>query len=278
MVSSYTHKDSRSTMFRPALAQSFWRPLRNKPGEFTTLCPYIVMLFDCEYEQELFPRLNPLLEEVYKIDEELGFHLYNKSFDILFSKFKDANPSNQIHFRFNVEIFRKLAKTDPEKYLEIVKKIVVLWEKSGNFGYLTDIFLPFNEVCDPEKREKIRIEFAQIYLKMLNLSPFINNQAISDALKLEGPDNPMVKTDLGQITAILSDVFKPSLITAITLPKRIDDLDDKEDTIERFQFLYQELFGKVTLEISQREGRYLSPTEIELISARLKAYLKEQGF
>jgi hypothetical protein len=268
------NKDLRSTNFRPALAQSFWRTLSHKPSEFFTLRPYIVMLFDCEYEQELFPRLRPLLEEIYKIDKKLGFDLYAKSFETLFNNFKNANSSNKIHFWFDAGVLIELAKTHFEGYVEIVKKIADLWEKGGNFGHLTNIFLPYKEISDPDQRDRTRIELAQIYLRMLNLSPFINNQVITSALKIEEAEFPIVKTEIRRIDGVLSDILKTDLITSIDLPKRIANADDEGDNVERSYFLYQNLFGKITQEISTAFGRYLSPTEIEFISERLKIYIK----
>ena len=278
------NNDPRSRAARPALAWCFWKRIKDNPSEFSLFRQYIVLLFECDYETELFSRLRYLLDEVYKLDVLLGSTLFKKTLENLCRHFENVNSSNQIWFRLNPKVLKDIARTNPDEYQNVLNKIIGLWKKGGNFGSLVDVFETYIEIQNPEKRECARVELLKGYLSMLVLGPAINSKAMNDLLLIGKAENEFLKTDVDEIQGALKSILVPAVVDEVKMPEKRPNLLEDEDVEvvgekeDRFEFIYYELLGKTTRRVNQALGRYLSPAEIDFISAKLKSFLKDQGF
>ncbi len=83
---------------------------------------------------------------------------------------------------------------------------------------------------------------------------------------------------LQEIEKFLNDQFDPEFINNVPLPDFLLDPRTDEEINDRFYLIYHKLYVPLCITMRDSFRRELSKMEIGVVSERLHAYLKEQGF
>lgn len=155
---------------RGKITWHLWRVLNNSPKEFNVLKGYIKLGTEALYTKETFPNLLRITEEHVKNHPEECVGWFENLLDRSW-KFLQTEEGRVTTPWLRAEgIVGEIARRDPERFVELMRKLYKLWVEGAYIGNLKEIFESYQSVPKPQ-RPKVKSEIKKIYREMKELNP-----------------------------------------------------------------------------------------------------------
>jgi len=149
----------------------FWKTLKDDISVFPKFKVYIPLFFEPPYQGEIIHQIEFLIETIFDKYQDDAIELLEKMLDyvqIILSKEKDKT---NIWLSFDA-VVQKIAEKEPEKLIDLVNKVAIIWKRGGFIGDLNVIFKSY-EKAPKEKQVKLKNQLQGIYKELASIKPDI---------------------------------------------------------------------------------------------------------
>ena len=161
---------------RASITWHLWKVLDENQNEFETIQPYIDLLLEQPYQRDIYDDVERIISGWIKDRPDICIQWYKQ----MLSKVSDfAEHTGKLQLQaglwlmYTEEIVETIARYSPNELLEIMGKLVSLWEKGVFIGSPKRLFESYKLVSVENQRIETKKKFQKWYTSMRRLNPKI---------------------------------------------------------------------------------------------------------
>ena len=163
------NKKNEFLQLRTSIAWYLWKILNKNPDEFEAVKPYIDLILEQSYERNIYSYIERIIKDWIKDKPNICIRWY-KQMLFKFSEFVEKTEKFQLKddlwLHHNEEIVEIIAENNSKKLLEIIRKLVSIWEKGIYIGSLKRLFESYKFVPIESIRIEIKKKFQKLYYSL----------------------------------------------------------------------------------------------------------------
>jgi len=153
----------------------FWKILEQYKNEFETIKQYIDLVLEQPYQKDIHVNIAQIVSDWIEEQPSVCIQWYNKLMSKLFDFIKESRKSIPLWLMYTEEIIEEIARHEPNELIEIMGKLIFLWEKGAYIGDLKRLFESYKLVTDEKLKVEIKEKIKDFYNSMKKLHPKIEN-------------------------------------------------------------------------------------------------------
>jgi hypothetical protein len=161
---------------RASITWHLWKVLDENRNEFETIQPYIDLLLEQPYQRDIYDDIERIISGWIKDRTDICIQWYKQMLSKV-SDFAEYTEKSQLQaglwLMYTEEIVETIARYSPNELLEIMEKLVSLWEKGVFIGSPKRLFESYKLVSAENQRIETKKRFQKWYNSMRRLNPKI---------------------------------------------------------------------------------------------------------
>jgi len=161
---------------RASITWHLWKVLDENRNEFETIRPYIDLLLEQPYQKDIYDDIERIISGWIKDRSDICIQWYKQ---MLFKVSDFAEHTEKLQLQaglwlmYTEKIVETIARYSPNELLEIMRKLVFLWEKGVFIGSPKRLFESYKLVSDENQRIETKKKFQKWYNSIRRLNPKI---------------------------------------------------------------------------------------------------------
>lgn len=161
---------------RSSLSWHFWKMLSDKILPWEKIRDYVLLFFEGKHDRSMEPKLGLIVEELFKTNPEEAAMLHEKILSSLENQLENYPEEPHEYFISGTEEVVSFLAREPQKLLDIVGRLAVVWRKEKQF-YIGDIATIFGSfrLVEENRREEIKNSLKKLYDEMKSAQPYLKD-------------------------------------------------------------------------------------------------------
>jgi hypothetical protein len=151
-------KNESDSLIIASIGWHFWKLLSEQKQEFNELKPYIDLLFDRPYSQDLHGNIEMIIEDWIGSEVEISIKWFNQYLDNIIDYLKayeDIRSNGGLWLSLE-PILESIAKNCPSALIKIIPKVTKICKKGGYVGYFNKIFQTYKLIEDEDLKKQVK--------------------------------------------------------------------------------------------------------------------------
>lgn len=167
-------RSEKSFTLRSNIAWHFREILDDTPQEFNAIKPFIDLFLEQPYEKHILEDIGIIINGQIKANPEVCTRWYKVLLDRIaesIDKEKHLQPRDGMLLICTEEMNKAIAEYSPNELVEVMEKLVNLWNKGMHIGELKILFESYRLIKDEKQKIIIKQKFRKMHDSMRRLEP-----------------------------------------------------------------------------------------------------------